>query len=126
MRRCGAPGARWRRSPTSFAEEHAATVEERTHSACAYHRRWLPIAASDDTNLLLDFAPGPAGTSGQVLLQVNECEYAVVGRSTVDFLSRWLGLLDDGQVRFDPTYGYAVPTDSSAVEQLLREVRVNT
>jgi cell wall assembly regulator SMI1 len=108
-----------------FADEHATTVGEGTHLACVYHRQWLPIAASDDTNLFLDFAPGPAGTNGQVLLQINECEYAVVGGSTLDFLSRWLRLLDDGRVRFDAQYGYAVPSEALAVEQLLREVRAD-
>jgi cell wall assembly regulator SMI1 len=72
-------------------------------------------------NVVLDFAPGPAGHSGQVLMQVTECDYVVVARSTADLLRRWLGLLDDGLARFDPDYGHAVSSSDMPIAQLLRE-----
>lgn len=97
-------------------------AEDQTHLACLFHRRWLPIAASDELNLCLDFVPGPAGTMGQVLMQINEADYAVVAHSTLDFLARWLRLLDAGLVRFDRACGHAVPAADREVESLLRDV----
>lgn len=90
------------------------------HVTTPSHRRRLPIATADDCALLLDFAPGPAGKEGQVLLQVDECDCVRVASSTEDLLSRWLQLLDEGRVRFSSVYGYALPLDGSPVEDLLR------
>lgn len=113
----------WRSLAALADEFDDGTVEHvpsGTHCDTAYHRRWLPIAAADDLSLLLDFAPGPEGVDGQVLLQVSECSFVVVARSTTDFLDRWLRLLDESVVRFDPDYGYPVPADDQRVEALLR------
>lgn len=91
-----------------------------THLQVAYHRRWLPLATADEGALLLDFAPGPRGSQGQVLLQLDEARYAVVGASTKELLSRWVALLDEGRVRYSAEYGHAVPAGGERVEDLLR------
>ena len=97
-------------------------ADAQTHLGCVYHRRWLPIANADELNLMLDFVPGPKGVAGQVLMQVNECDYVVVSRSISDFLRRWLRLLRDGTARFDATYGYAISVDDIAIDRRLADV----
>ncbi len=105
---------------TALAEEFSRTeldpefVESGTHYEWPFHRSWLPVADCDVSMLVLDFAPGPQGTRGQVLLPINEIDHVVVATSLTDFLHKWLVALDEGKVRFDPDYGYAVPPDPAS------------
>ncbi len=96
-----------------LAEEFNAIEEPKpvpagTHLDCAYHERWLPICSREDLYLLMDFTPGPQGSKGQILLQINECEYKVVANTFLEYLELWIEIVDNGRVRFDPNYGYAL------------------
>lgn len=86
-------------------------ADARTHYDWPPIRRWLPVAENDDSSIVLDFRPGPRGRIGQVLFPLDEVNRVVVASSLTDLLRRWLAALDRGVVRFDPGYGYAVPTD---------------
>lgn len=79
------------------------------------HAKRIVIAGNqwgDGDNTYLDLIPGPAGTVGQVIVGVTECDFEVVGRSFTDFLSRWAAAFEagrlsvgtlDGQLRVDAT-----------------------
>ena len=57
-----------------------------------YHRQWLSIITRDDILIFMDFVPGPKGNLGQLIMQVTECSYQVVGTSLFDFLKRWIAI----------------------------------
>jgi cell wall assembly regulator SMI1 len=82
-----------------------------THCRWPVPWSWLPVAGNDDGIMVLDFAPGPRGTAGQVLLPIDRVERVVVAGSVTELLRRWLAALDGGEIRFDPELGYAVPVD---------------
>jgi cell wall assembly regulator SMI1 len=89
------------------AEVPPQLVEGKTHLDAVYHRERLPIIDREDFHLCLDFAPGPKGTSGQVLMLVNECDFVVVGSSFSDFLSRWISIVQahsEAGMNTDPPY----------------------
>jgi cell wall assembly regulator SMI1 len=100
-------------------EDQPPPAPDGTHLWAAYDRRWLPLAESDSATMFLDFAPGPSGRRGQVLLPSNEAEYTVVAGSTTELIDRWLDLLADGTVRFDPRVGYPVPVGGDEASVLL-------
>ncbi|MFC4036958.1 SMI1/KNR4 family protein [Dactylosporangium siamense] len=82
-----------------------------THYQWSVPWSWLPVAENDDGIMVLDSAPGPRGTAGQVLFPTDRVERVVVASSVTDLLCRWLAALDSGEVRFDPALGHAVPVD---------------
>src|SRR5205814_4460785 len=53
-----------------------------------YHPYRIPFGelGATDVHLLVDCAPGPAGAVGQVIMNLNECEYQVIAADAVDFL----------------------------------------
>lgn len=54
-----------------------------------WHPTRIPIAADDlDAGPFLDLWPGPAGTVGQVITLVSECEFEVIGTSLDDYFAR--------------------------------------
>lgn len=95
-------------------------VAGQTHLLAFFNRQWLPIATEDRVRLFLDFAPGPRGHLGQVILQEHGQEGEVVAASTTDFLERWLLLLSEGHARFDSEYGCAMVVGDARLEELLR------
>ncbi|MBX3248127.1 MAG: SMI1/KNR4 family protein [Myxococcales bacterium] len=69
-----------------------------------YHAGRFPIAGSpywDGDNTFLDLDPGPAGTRGQLLTMTSECDFALVGASLADALTRWADALEQGRVTWD-------------------------
>jgi cell wall assembly regulator SMI1 len=58
---------------------------------CVYHPRRVPLAASDlgDHYVHVDLAPGPAGTCGQVIELVSECDFEVLAPSLGALLERY-------------------------------------
>jgi len=65
---------RWRSFPDLGDDDGAEPEEESSHLGTAFDRGWLPVAANEYVTASLDFAPGPRGVAGQVLLQVTECD----------------------------------------------------
>jgi hypothetical protein len=68
-------------------------------------QRRLIIAETDVCHMCLDFAPGPRGYHGQVLVLVTECDYEVVGHDALSHLERWAELIKSGKVSYDERYG---------------------
>lgn len=81
-------------------------TESGTHLDCVFHRSRLPFASREDFYLFLDFAPGPTGVAGQVLMLCNEVDLVVVGNNLTDFFRTWLKLISSGEAvaRKDPDY----------------------
>lgn len=64
-----------------------------------FHPRRITIGGwhfLDGDNTLLDLVPGPAGTEGQVITSVSECEFVVVGKSFDAFLDAVGALVERG------------------------------
>lgn len=59
----------------------------------------IPIA--DGT--FLDFDPGPAGTSGQLITLVNKTDLVLIDTSLTTALERWVTVLERGIWVYDPT-----------------------
>lgn len=81
-----------------------------------FHRKRIPIAEQEGiTWMFLDFCPGPKGTDGQVIYNINECDFKVLGTSFTAFLSRHLHLLETGKLVFSEKY--------NAVMRRAKEIR---
>ncbi len=80
-----------------------------------YHPQRLLIAEQEGIAIMaLDGIPGPQGTPGQVILDVDECTFIVGADSLTQFLEKYLRLMEEGQVYFDAeTYGQMVPADQN-------------
>lgn len=69
-----------------------------------YHVGRIPIAGSrywDGDNTFVDLDPGPAGTREQVITMTTECDFALMGTSLSDALTRWADALEQGRVTWD-------------------------
>jgi cell wall assembly regulator SMI1 len=63
------------------------------------HPKRIVIAGNqwgDGDSTYLDLIPGTAGTVGQVIVGVTECDFLVVGNSFLDFLERWAAAFEAG------------------------------
>ena len=70
-----------------------------------YHARRLPICGTpyfDGDTGYLDLAPGHAGTAGQIITLVTECDFVVLGTSLAHSLERYADALDDGTLQWVP------------------------
>jgi len=64
-----------------------------------YHPRRIPIADLEgECTLYLDFIPGPEGTEGQVIYNINESDFVVLAKGFKDFLSRYVQLHESGEL----------------------------
>ena len=64
-----------------------------------FHPKRIPIAEHEGAcELWLDFAPGPRGTPGQIIFNITECDFYVVGKDWSHFFSRYLKLLEEKKV----------------------------
>ena len=64
-----------------------------------YYSNRIPIAGTqwfDGDNSYLDLAPGPRGTSGQLVTTTSECDFVVLDRSFEKFFERYVKLLESG------------------------------
>ncbi len=87
-----------------------------------FHPKRLIIAVDEGLAMLaLDGTPGPAGTPGQVILDVDECTFIVGADSLTQFLEKYLRLMESGQIRYDSgIYEMMVPVDQNLkMEDLL-------
>ncbi len=69
------------------------------------HAKRIVIAGNrygDGDNTYLDLIPGPAGTSGQVIVATTECDFELVGTSFLDFLRRWASAFEAGTLAVVP------------------------
>ncbi|MGE3674462.1 MAG: SMI1/KNR4 family protein [Polyangiaceae bacterium] len=66
----------------------------------AYHPQRVAIAYAEmaTAGLYLDFVPGPKGEAGQLIYNHSEAEFAVLGDSFGDFLTRYVKLLEEGKL----------------------------
>ena len=65
-----------------------------------FHPKRIPIAEHEGVcGLWLDFTPAINGTAGQVIFNLTECDYYVVGTSFSHFFQRYLKLLESGRVK---------------------------
>lgn len=113
--------AQWTTQQTYYAqwgEEYADEYQDTGRIRnVVYHPRRIPIAESDaDVWLWLDFTPGPAGVAGQVITNINECEFIVLAPTFHAFLARYLELLETGVFFYEAeTYGYVIPQNLDAL-----------
>lgn len=66
-----------------------------------YHPARIPVAGTpwfDGDNTYLDLAPGPAGTSGQLVTTTSECDFALLDLGFGRFLERYVGMLERGEL----------------------------
>jgi cell wall assembly regulator SMI1 len=65
-----------------------------------YHPGRIPIAYNEagQAYLFIDYVPGPSGTEGQLIFNINESDFAVLELSFVDLLRDHLRLLKAGLV----------------------------
>ncbi|HEY5880198.1 MAG TPA: SMI1/KNR4 family protein [Nakamurella sp.] len=75
-----------------------------------YHRGRVPIAFNESGGVYLcvDLIPGPAGTLGQLLVNINEIDCVVLERGTAELIERYARFLETGSVtveRQSPEYG---------------------
>lgn len=71
-----------------------------------YRAQRIPIAGTpywDGDTTYLDLDPGPAGTSGQLITLVSECDFVTLGPSFESALARWVEALESGAWVFDAT-----------------------
>ncbi len=82
-----------------------------------YHPKRIPIAESDaDAWLWLDFTPGPTGIAGQVITNITECDFLVLGSNFRAFLARYVELLESGVYYYDAdTYAQVIPQNLAAL-----------
>jgi len=95
------------------------------------HPRRIVVAGNqwgDGDNTYLDLIPGIAGTVGQVIVAVTECDFEVVGSSFLDFLERWAAAFEAGAITVTDCDGTKLvdlrhkPHPSSRWESALRSV----
>jgi cell wall assembly regulator SMI1 len=87
-----------------------------------YHPKRLIIAEQEGIAIMaLDGIPGPQGTPGQVILDVDECTFIVGADSWTRFLEKYLRLMESGQVCYDAkSYGQMIPANPDlSMEDLL-------
>lgn len=66
---------------------------------CVFHPARITIGGEGVLReVVLDLAPGPRGTSGQVLSSISECEFAVIGTSLDDLFARTATLVACGTI----------------------------
>ncbi len=82
-----------------------------------FHPRRIPIAEQEGIcGLWLDFTPGPAGVTGQVIMDITECEFIVLAPTFRAFLTRYLELLETGVYFYEAeTYGHVIPQNLEAL-----------
>jgi cell wall assembly regulator SMI1 len=84
-----------------YEEEEECGSEDRIRFL-RYHPLRIPIGGTpwmDGDNAYLDLTPGPAGTVGQVIGLVTECDFIVLGDSLRDYFRRLLQLLESGKLK---------------------------
>lgn len=80
--------------PPPDATEHGDRIKSGT-----YRTRTIPIAGSqywDGDTTYVDLDPGPAGTAGQIITMVSECDFVALGPSLEAALARWVEALEAG------------------------------
>ncbi len=94
--------------------------EEGKIANAVFHPKRIPFASSEgECSLWLDFAPGPKGTPGQVIFNVTECDFVVLGRSYREFFSRYLQLLETGRRVYDHESRSIIPADHNIENYLV-------
>ncbi len=81
-----------------------------------YRARRVPIAGTpwwDGDTAFLDLDPGPAGTEGQLITMVTECDLVTLGPSFEAALARWVSALESGAWAFDPKTGAHHPAGAA-------------
>jgi cell wall assembly regulator SMI1 len=90
------------------------------------HPKRLTIAEQEGiATLMLDGAPGPKGISGQVIVNITECDFVVLASKLTVFFKKYLQLMLDGQIYFDMgTYDQIMPTQPDlSIEDLLIQMK---
>ncbi len=68
----------------------------------AWHGGWIPIGHFQRDYMVLDLAPAPGGTRGQIFLcYVDDDRRAIVAKSCAELLSRFFRELQDGTIDLD-------------------------
>jgi cell wall assembly regulator SMI1 len=94
-----------------FPPPEATEDEDRIRSG-TYRARRIPIAGTpywDGDTTYLDLDPGPAGTSGQLITLVTECDFVTLGPSFEAALARWVEALESGAWTVDAARGATHP-----------------
>jgi cell wall assembly regulator SMI1 len=91
-----------------------------------FHPRRLTIGGwelLDGDNTLIDLIPGPAGTEGQLITSVTECDFEVIGRSFGAFIDSVAQLVERGTLSplmVDDALRLTTPDGAWSWEHLLR------
>lgn len=91
-----------------------------------FHPRRITIGgweSLDGDNTLIDLVPGPAGTEGQIMTFVTECDFEVIGTSFAAFLTGVAALVEDGALSpqmVGDAFRLSTPDGDWSWEHLLR------
>ncbi len=67
-----------------------------------FHQKRITIAEQEGISMLmLDFVPTDKGTKGQLIYNIDECEFIIVAESFSEFLEKYYKLLQKGVFYFD-------------------------
>lgn len=67
-----------------------------------FHHDRIPIAEFEEgsCNIFIDNIPGPKGKEGQLIFNVNECDFIVLADNFKDLISFYVKLLENGKLKF--------------------------
>jgi cell wall assembly regulator SMI1 len=84
-----------------------------------WHAKRIPIAGNewwDGDNTYIDFHPSAAGTPGQIIMFVSECDLVCLGRSFADAIETYLAALQSGDWVWSKDKGHVTPKSEPAKE----------